>query len=78
MANERRSADYTGGGMTLGNAFPAAVKMELAQGYGVEDISIRLGCSEGAVRTVVRDMNFAGELSMFYRNARRKWRHEAT
>lgn len=62
--------------MTQGNALPLAVKRLLAEGYGVEDIALKLYCKPGAVKTVIRDMLFAGELAGFYANARVKWRSD--
>lgn len=62
--------------MTQGNALPLAVKRLLAEGYGVEDIALKLYCKPGAVRNLIRLMWCAGELNGFYANARVKWRAE--
>lgn len=62
--------------MTLGNALPHVVSRLLAEGYGVEDIALKLKCKPLAVRSVIWDLKHGGQLGMFYANARMKWRAE--
>ena len=51
----------------------AAVLNDLREGYGVEDIALRLDCRVHSVRNFVSDMRRAGILPEIYADARKAW-----
>lgn len=54
----------------------AAVIRDLREGYGVEDIALRMDCRVEAVRELVAELRKAGLLPRMYHDARKKWREE--
>ena len=49
------------------SGFPNDVACLLAEGFGAEDIAIKLSATTDSVRRVIWDMRFAGTLDILYR-----------
>ena len=54
-------------------AWQATVRRHLANGYGVEDIAVTLGCNVEHVRAEVRIIRQECGLGLFYAAARERW-----
>jgi DNA-binding NarL/FixJ family response regulator len=52
----------------------AAVIRDLREGYGVEDIALRLFCSVEVVREKVANLRRLGLMPQLYEQARKGWR----
>ena len=55
----------------------AAVIRDLREGYGVEDIALRMECDVQHVRDLVVDLRKHGLLPRLYEQARGEWRARA-
>ena len=55
----------------------AAVIRDLREGFGVEDIALRMDCDVQRVRDFVADLRKHGLLPHLYEQARREWRASA-
>jgi|GEM_PF-3961214 len=56
----------------------AAVIRDLREGYGVEDIALRMECDVQAVRDLVAYLRKHGVLPWLYQQARREWQSVGT
>lgn len=55
-----------------------AVIRDLRDGFGVEDIALRMDCDVQRVRDFVADLRKHGLLSRLYEQARREWQSVGT